>query len=113
MKIRIMDEKEIEKSVNKILSKAENGVVEEGDFIFLTPEQLSAIFSPKRIELLHYIAKHPAKSISTIAKALQRDWKSVIRDLKYLEGFGLVELEKRGRNRIAEISILEPVVSFA
>jgi DNA-binding transcriptional ArsR family regulator len=37
------------------------------------------------------------------AEILDRDWKSVLRDLKYLEGFGLVELVKEGRHRIVDI----------
>jgi predicted transcriptional regulator len=49
---------------------------------------------------------------SMIAEILHRDWKSVLRDLKYLEGFGLVELVKEGRHRIVDIVSKEQVMAF-
>jgi len=113
MKIQILDEDEIEPALSKIIKKAKKGKPNDNDIILLTPEQMGAIFSPKRIELLHYLARNPQESVSTIAKNLDRDWKSVIRDLQYLEGFNLVELSKKGRNRIAEIASNESVVAFA
>ncbi len=50
--------------------------------------------------------------MSEIAEILQRDWKSVLRDLKYLEGFGLVELVKEGRHRKVDIVSTEQVMAF-
>ena len=49
---------------------------------------------------------------SEIAEILHRDWKSVLRDLKYLEGFGLVELVKEGRHRMVDIVSTEQVMAF-
>ena len=43
---------------------------------------------------------------------IERDWKSVLRDLKYQEGFGLVELVKEGRHRMVDIVSIEQVMVF-
>ncbi len=112
MKIRIICKEEIDKNINEILTKAEEGIIKEDDILFMTPEQAAEIFTTKKLELLHYVAKNPHVSISEIAKTLNRDWKSVIRDLKYLEGLGLVELAKEGRHRIVDLVSNEQVMAF-
>jgi predicted transcriptional regulator len=112
MKIRIVFEKEIDKEINEILGNADKGIVKGDDTLLLTPHQAAGLFTPRRLELLHYIAKNPHINVSEIAEILQRDWKSVLRDLKYLEGFGLVELVKEGRHRIVDIVSTEQVMAF-
>lgn len=112
MKIRIICKEEIERNIDEILGSAEKGIVNGEDVLFLTPKQAAGIFTPKRLELLHHVAKSPHVSIGEIAKTLHRDWKSVVRDLKYLEGLGLVELFKEGRHRIVDLVSNEQVMAF-
>jgi len=112
MKIRIICEKEIKSEINEILGNADKGIVKGDDSLLLTPHQAAGLFTPRRLELLHHIAKNPHTNVSEIAEILHRDWKSVLRDLKYLEGFGLVELVKEGRHRMVDIVSTEQVMAF-
>jgi predicted transcriptional regulator len=57
------------------------------------------MMSPKRMELLDYLAKHSIKSIKILAKELKRDYKNVYDDIKAMEKFELVELVNEGKNK--------------
>jgi len=57
MKIRIICEKEIESEINEILGNADKGIVKGDDSLLLTPHQAAGLFTPRRLELLHHIAK--------------------------------------------------------
>jgi predicted transcriptional regulator len=112
LKIKIMDKEEIDMEIDKALDKAEGGLIKEENVIYLTPKQVSQVFTPKRAELLHYLAEKKPSSVAEITKELGRDWKSVIRDLKYLEGFGLIKLKKVKKHRIPELLYKESVMAF-
>ena len=52
--------------------------------------------SPKRLELLRHVHRHPAKNIRALAQALGRDYRRVHEDVEALEAAGLLERDKEG-----------------
>ncbi|MBI2137540.1 HTH domain-containing protein [Candidatus Woesearchaeota archaeon] len=60
--------------------------------IVITPELFSRIFSPQRIILLLKVKGAASVSIYRIAKDLGRSYEAVYRDIRFLEGFGLIKV---------------------
>ncbi|KAE8759314.1 helix-turn-helix domain-containing protein [Paraburkholderia madseniana] len=60
---------------------------------FFTWEALSAALTPKRLELLRHLHREGAKSISALARTLERDYKRVHEDVTDLEAAGLIVRE--------------------
>ncbi len=58
--------------------------------------EVSTVFTSKRIELLNELSKG-SRTIENLAKSLERNPKSVSRDLNVLEKFGIIGREKEGR----------------
>lgn len=61
-------------------------------------ELLRKIFSNQKTRILYTLKRKKPKSIYDLSKILKRDFKSVYKDLKFLERFGFVEFhsEKNG-----------------
>lgn len=69
----------------------------ENAVIFLWgDEELSSIFTKERLKLLRMVKENTYDSYSQLAKELERDTSIVRKDLKILEEYGLVSLEKIG-----------------
>ena len=99
---------------------------EEVIFMPLADREWKSIFTEKRIELIRMISKENTdaqkeppktkpnpKTIGQLAKLLKRHQEAVSRDLKELESIGIVELKKRGREKIPTLSkklILTPLM---
>ncbi|MBS3145428.1 hypothetical protein J4414_01360 [Candidatus Woesearchaeota archaeon] len=77
--------------------------------LVLTPKTFSKVFSPERIRLIFTIRNEKIHSISGLAKELERPFESVDRDIKYLEGLGLIKLRKKEK---AKIPIVERRFNF-
>lgn len=60
-------------------------------------EELTALLSPKRMELLRYVAEHPGLSVRALAHALKRDYKNVHTDVAELEASHLLEHDEAGK----------------
>jgi predicted transcriptional regulator len=58
--------------------------------------ELSALLSPKRMELLRHVAQNPGLSIRALAQALGRDYKNVHTDVSELESGHLLERSEAG-----------------
>ena len=90
------------------------GYVEEGTVDYVVeeikdfkPEQ-AALLTPKRMELLHQLATLRVESINDLAQKVRRNVKNVYQDLKMLNKFGFVKLNKRrGRAIIPETLVKE------
>lgn len=59
-------------------------------------EELSSLLSPKRMELLRYVAEHPGLSVRALSVALGRDYKNVHTDVADLEEQHLLERDGDG-----------------
>jgi len=58
---------------------------------------LTALLSPKRLELLRHVAQHPGLSVRALSIALGRDYKNVHTDVCELESRYLLERDQAGR----------------
>ncbi|HVB15959.1 MAG TPA: hypothetical protein VNF04_05465 [Stellaceae bacterium] len=63
---------------------------------FETFETFAQIMTPKRLELLRHVHRHPARSIRALAAALGRDYRRVHADVEALAGAGLLDRDKHG-----------------
>jgi predicted transcriptional regulator len=59
--------------------------------------ELTTLLSPKRMELLRFVAEHPELSVRALAQALNRDYKNVHTDVTELEANHLLSRGKDGR----------------
>jgi predicted transcriptional regulator len=59
--------------------------------------ELTALLSPKRMELLRFVAEHPGLSVRALAQTLNRDYKNVHTDVAELEANHLLVRGKNGR----------------
>ncbi|MFH1181796.1 MAG: HTH domain-containing protein [Candidatus Woesearchaeota archaeon] len=67
--------------------------------IVLTPEAFSKIFSPQRIKLLLEM-KQSRRNIYQLAKQLSRSYEAVYRDVRMLEGFGIIKVKSEASKKI-------------
>lgn len=77
--------------------RAERGeAVDEHHLSFESWAGLASVLTPKRIELLRHLHRHPASSIAELARALQRDYKRVHADVEALATAGLIDRTPAG-----------------
>ena len=75
--------------------------------IIVTPETFAKIFSPEKIKLMLKVKRENPESIYQLAKELDRKYESVYRDIKLLEGFGIIKLTEKDKKMIPHID--EPI----
>jgi predicted transcriptional regulator len=63
---------------------------------FETFETFVQIMTPKRLELLRHVHRHPARSIRALAAALGRDYRRVHADVEALARAGLLDRDEHG-----------------
>jgi predicted transcriptional regulator len=91
--------------------RAERGErVREEHLSFESFEGLLTTLSPKRVELVRFVRRHPHLSIAAVARELGRDYKRVHGDVRALEAAGLVEEDEDGL--IAPYAGVEVQLSF-
>ena len=106
MKIEIVEDlKEKMKMDNKYVKNVIHGKVKVDrkraeKTITVTPETFAKIFSPERIKLMLKIKRDNISNIYQLAKELNRKYEAVHRDIKLLEGFGIVKLRDKNKKKI-------------
>lgn len=99
--------KELNKMLKKdILDKPERDIV-------MTPETFSKVFSPERIKLLQRIYRNNVKNIYQLAKELDKPYEVVFRNIKYLEGIGLLRLEEKDNTKIPHLICTPTIEMFS
>lgn len=68
---------------------------------------LGKVLTGSRLEILAAIRKERPASIQQLAKIVERDFKNVYADVKFLEEFGLIDLNNRGARKASA-----PTVNF-
>ena len=68
--------------------------------LIITAEGFAKIFSPERIKLILRIKSNNMKNIYQLAKELNRKYEAVYRDIKLLEGFGVIKLKEKDKKKI-------------
>lgn len=77
--------------------RAERGeAVDEHYLSFESWARLVGVLTPRRLELLRHLRRHPAASIAALARALGRDYKRVHADVKVLAAAGLIDRTPAG-----------------
>ncbi len=66
--------------------------------------------TPRRLELLDYLANQRASSINELAKKLHRDVKNTYTDLLHLQALGFISMTQMGKNRVPELLVQEVTV---
>lgn len=82
-------------------------IQKDNEIRFLNWFSFSRSLTPMRIEILAIIAIEKPESIYALAKILNRDFKNVHSDVKYLAELGLIDLKETGRR-----SALKPVAKY-
>jgi len=72
--------------------------------LVMTPETFSKVFSPERIKLLQRLYKNNLKSIYQLAKELDKPYEVVFRNIKYLEGIGLVKIVDKDNKKSPQLA---------
>jgi predicted transcriptional regulator len=77
--------------------RAERGeAVEEHHLSFESWAGLTSVLTPRRLELLRHLRRHPAANIAELARALGRDYKRVHADVEALATAGLIDRTPAG-----------------
>ena len=63
---------------------------------FASWEEMVRVLSPKRLELLRHLHRHPAPNVRQLAVALRRDYRRVHDDVAALQEAGLLERDPAG-----------------
>ncbi len=90
------------KKMNERISKGTLNGPERG--IVMTPETFNKVFSPERIKLLRRIYRNNINSIYQLAKELGKPYEVVFRNIKYLEGIGLINIVEKNHKKIPHLS---------
>jgi len=77
----------------------------------LTMEEFETL-TPRRLELIDYLADEHASSINELAAKVGRDVKNVYNDLMQLERLGFLRLTREGRNTVPELLVQEITLSL-
>jgi len=105
---------DIESDYKELFSKKPlKEIVQSKNTLYLESyEQLDKLLSPKRIDLLRYLIEvqkaDKPKSISDIAKALNRHQEAISRDINHLKNLGFVTL-KRFKQTIYAFSLYSSI----
>ena len=69
----------------------EDRLLDDGAMMEMKIWRLARVLTGKRLELLRYLHRHPARSIAELARALGRDYKQVHADVQALAAAGLID----------------------
>jgi predicted transcriptional regulator len=76
---------------------------DKGKILVMTPEKFASVFSPQRLRLLRLLRKTKVRSIQELAGLLDSPYESVHRNVRYLEGLGLVETNIKNNLRVPSV----------
>ena len=103
LKIMIGDREDFDEEVKRFLRKPELVDKEPETVLFLTPEQLSSIFTSNKIKLMKTIEEVKPKTMNELAKRVKRPQGAVSRDVNALSRMGLIKIRQRGSFRKPEV----------
>ncbi len=102
------------KSYLNYLVEEEPEIGESQVVFVMEKEEITKFVTKKRLELLEVInIRHPT-SVKELSALVTREVSAVDRDLKILERYGLVKLERKGREvtpKVAKKAIVLPLVA--
>ncbi len=116
MKYKMTDEKwdSVMAFLNKVLENPDR-YPDKGVILSLSDEEMTKVFTRKRLELVRLIQNKKPVNATGLSGLAGRRLSAVMRDLELLENYGIVGLEKKGKNVrpivTAELLVL-PLVKF-
>ena len=108
-KVIIRNINEIKSDWKKALKGQKKGIQKSDEIIFTSLETAARVLSKARIEILQSIVKDKPRSIYELAKTLEKDFKNVHTDVKFLCDIGFIELQESADSR----SGLRPIARFS
>lgn len=81
--------------------------------ISLSDEEMTQLFTKKRLELISVIRAKKPRNVTKLAELVSRDLTAVMRDLKILESIGIVSLEKSGKDVLPKIEVHTLILPLA
>lgn len=102
--------------VSQLIEGVVNDTIDIPDdaHVFLDPSDMQRVITPKRMELINLIKQNELDSVSQLADLAGRKKQAVNRDLRVLEKYEIVRLEKKGRRSVPKVYrdfILFPLVT--
>ena len=76
---------------------------DNGLLLSLSDEEITRIFTKERLKLVRLIQDKKPKNATGLSELAERRLSAVIRDLKLLEQFHIVELQKKGKNIVPTV----------
>jgi predicted transcriptional regulator len=107
--IKIKNISDVKDEMKRALRGEFVGIQKKNEIIFLNFESAFKVFSKNKMQILQTVAQENPRSIYELAKFLEKDFKSVHTDIKYLVSIGLIELKETKDSR----SALRPVAKFS
>ena len=95
--VEVMSSAEALRRMARTWARAEKGGASEATIGVGSIAELSALLSPRRMELLRFVAENPRLSVRAISKALRRDYKNVHSDVSGLEESHLLVRDGEGK----------------
>jgi predicted transcriptional regulator len=117
LKKAILKVESTEKSFAEIFQTLKNRSHKQANkFVISFPDfaTLGKVLTGNRLQILSAIRTHKPKSIQHLARILERDFKNVYQDVKFLENFGLIALSHSGSRKPAvPTALFEEIVLAA
>ncbi len=95
-----MNKKKLKEWLTVLDNEILNETINLPDNALIALPESTSIFTKKRLELIETIKKRHPHSVQELANMTKRVKQAVTRDLKILERFEIIRLEKKGRNTI-------------
>ena len=86
--------------------------VREHHVSFDSFETLAKVLTPRRLELLRYVHRHPVASVRALAHALDRDYRRVHEDVETLTEAGLLARADEGTGVTAPFDAIETRIAL-
>ena len=105
LKYKMTDERwdAIKAYLNKVW-KQPNKYPDKGLLLSLSDEEVTQVFTKKRLELVRLIQGKKPKNATQLAKLSDRRLSAVIRDLELLKKFHIVDLQKKGKALVPTVT---------
>jgi|GEM_PF-1910613 len=98
IRVLVGDFKDMETDIGKALEDDDDFQKKPDRTIFIRPELVPTLLSCQKLRLLLRLRGEDL-NMSELAHQLRRKIESVSRDIAQLEGYGLITVEKKGRER--------------
>lgn len=108
-KIIIKTMKDIKSEWALALKGTTKKIQKKDEIIFTSLQAASKVFTKRRMEILQAIIKENPRSIYDLARILDKDFKNVHTDVKFLCDIGLIDLKESNDSRKG----LRPVARFS